>query len=1032
MPKRFFLVLAFAVPMLAFAMPTEAYGANDAPSSMQQNQIPVSGIIVDQAGAPVLGASVMVPGTQLGTVTDLDGKFIFTVPSGTQSVEVSCISYKTILVTLTGAPLRIMLEEDTEALEEVVVIGYGTVKKRDLTGSVSSVKADEITSVPVTSTLSALQGRAPGVLISQSSWAPGDDPNITVRGDRSINASNDPLFVVDGVPISGGINEINPGDIQSMEILKDASATAIYGARGANGVILITTKHGKEGRTVVEYNGYVGVQTIQNRIHMMDGAEYAEYVREAYRNVNTANKYTSDTPNWILDQTNPQFKIDSYVLESLSMAYDENGNYDPSKVRSFDWFDYMTDDAALITDHQLNIRGGTAKTNFMVSGTYTYNDGVAKDKSYNRYSTRTNISHQINSWAKIGAQQQFSKAVKQRGSGWEGDAYLYRVSPLGKYIEEDGTNPMLVGGDSQGYNPLLDIVDGAVSRPLTTTSFIGSYFLDLTLPIDGLSFRSNLGLEFKNVQDYEFFAGRTTSQKDGDNYAKNANTSTNMYTWENYFTYDKSLGSNHHINMTLLQSIQSYKSEYAKMSAEKFPSDALLYYDMAAGLNNASISSSYTKWSMSSFMGRVNYSIKNRYLFTVSARYDGSSRLAEGHKWVLFPSGAFAWKLSEEPWMDVKWINDLKLRASYGKTGNSAIDPYQTLGSLQKMRYVYGNGATEVIGYAPDGMANTDLTWETTDQYNLGLDFSLFERGRLSGSLDVYYQKTHDLLLERSLPIVSGFSDVLSNIGATSNRGIELSLNSVNIERKNFSWTTNLTFSYNDERIEELFNGKEDSVADNWFIGSPINVYYDYEFDGIWQNNPEDIAEMEKYNANGMDYYVGSIRIKDQDNNYKINADDRTIIGNTKPKAMVGLVNNLYFHGFDFSLFLYSNLGYTLKHSVEYYQKPGRSNTIKMDYYTDANPSNRWPRPIAETENLPYSSVLQYSKADFLRVRNVTLGYTLPERITGKANISKARFYVSANNPFIWTNFTGIDPEGAQGRTSPSYSSWMFGVNLTM
>ena len=455
----------------------------------------ITGKVVDDKGESVIGASIAVQGTTLGTITNLDGEYTLANVPENSEVTVSFIGYKTLIFKANDKALsKITLKEDTEMLDEVVVVGYGTVKKRDLTGSISSVNAQKIADVPVTSVVEALQGRSPGVVVSNTSWEPGSEPSIFVRGKRSITASNGPLYVVDGIPITGGVSEISPADIESMEILKDASATAIYGSRGANGVIIITTKQGKEGKTKVDYNGYVGFQTIQNKLDMMNGAEYAEYTREAYRNSTGKNKYLSDVPNKEQDMLLPMFSQDAYVLESVLMGYDENGNYDPSKVRSNDWFDAVTRQGFL-TEHQLNIRGGGAKTSFMASATYNKVDGVVKDQSYQRYSVRLNLSHTINKYIKIGGQTQYSFSEKQRGSNMISDNYMYRITPLGSLYEKDGSLTQKIGGDELMYNPLYNLVDGAVDRPLKTSRFLGSYFLDVTFPIKGLTFRSNLGID---------------------------------------------------------------------------------------------------------------------------------------------------------------------------------------------------------------------------------------------------------------------------------------------------------------------------------------------------------------------------------------------------------------------------------------------------------------------------------------------------------------------------------------------------------
>lgn len=668
----------------------------------------------------------------------------------------------------------------------------------------------------------------------------------------------------------------------------------------------------------------------------------------------------------------------------------------------------------------------------MASATYNKTEGIMKDQDYKRYSIRFNINHNINKYVKIGGQIQFSHSVQNRGSGMETDMHLYRIAPLGRFQNEDGTYPGLVGGDSQMYNPLMNMVDGAVDRPLKNSRFLGSYYADIKLPVEGLSFRSNFGIDSRTEQDYEYYASATTERQNGNSYASNVVTKYTMFTWENCFSYNHDFNNKHSLGVTLLQSIQQDLSENLSGEVQKLPSDILKYYDLSSGLMIDGVGSNYIKWNMASFMGHINYGYLGRYLLTVSARYDGSSRLAEGHKWVLFPSAALAWRISDEAFMrKMSWLDNLKLRVGYGKTGNSAVDPYQTKGQLALQHYVFNNGGSEYIGYSPSVMANSQLTWETTDQWNIGLDFG-FLKNRINGSVELYLQNTKDLLLERRLPVVSGFSNVISNVGSTRNKGIEITLNTRNIVNKNFTWATDLTFSANKEEIVELYNGKVDDIGSLWFIGYPIDVYYDYKKTGIWQNTTEDLAEMAKFNEKGANFTPGSIRLQDVDGDYKITDKDKQILGSTRPKFVASMVNNFEYKGFDLSVFLYASVGGMLKNKIEFMEKPGRANTIKLDYWTPNNPTNAFPRPTADVEKLDYISSLGYDKADFLRVRNITLGYTLPEKASKKILMDKVRLYISANNPFIFTGFTGIDPEGANGRTAPSYSTWMFGINLSM
>ena len=929
----------------------------------------ISGTIVDDKGESVIGASIIIEGTSQGTITNIDGEYTLANVPENSMITISFVGYKSLTFAANDKTLaNITLKEDSELIDEVVVVGYGVQKKRDVTGAMASVDAAKIASVPVTSASEALQGRASGVLVSQDNWAPGTSPTVLIRGKRSINASNEPLYVVDGVPITGGLREISPSDIASMEVLKDASATAIYGSRGANGVVLITTKQGKDGKTQVDYSGYFGVQTIQNKLELMNGAQYAEYVREAYRNTNSSNKYSTDYPDKTADMANPMFKQDAYVLESLMMAYDENGNYDPSKVCSDNWFDHVTRNG-IITDHQISVNGGNAKTNFLASATYNKNEGIMKDQSYERYSIRLNLNHEINQWFKFGLQTQYSHSVKERGSGMEGDAYMYRISPLGSLRNEDGTPTQLVASDAQMWNPLMNLEEGAVSAPEKVSRYLGSYYVEVTFPVKGLKFKSNLGLDARTKQDYQFYSSNTSTRQLGTSYAYNGMSKYTMMTLENMLFYNRDFGKDHTLGVTLLQSIQEDKTESNKIGVQDVTSDDLLYNDLASSFIIDKIGSNLTKWTMASFMGRVNYGFKGRYLFTGSVRYDGSSRLAEGHKWVAFPSVALAWRVSEEAFMKKQnFLSNLKLRAGWGKTGNSSIDPYMTRGGLGLSTYVWDNGASEVLGYAPSIMANSELTWETTKQWNVGVDFGFFNN-RLSGTVDLYLQHTSDLLLERQIPVVSGFGSVLSNVGETK------------------MWTTDVMFYANKESIESLYNGKVDDIGNKWFIGHPINVHYDYEKIGIWQNTPEDLAEMEEFNKNGANFKPGDIKIWDNGDK-KITEADRKILGSTSPKFIASMVNSISYKGFDFSIFLYASVGAMLNNNIEYLNKPGRANSIVIDYWTPTNPTNAYPRPSVDNASPAYVKSLQYEKADFIRVRNITLGYTLPEKLLKKNTCS--------------------------------------------
>ena len=981
----------------------------------------IKGLVTDEKNEPLIGVSVVEVGTSNGTITDVDGKFEINVSSNS-TLKFSYIGYNVLEKKIgTQTVMNVVLTEAASELDEVVVVGYGTVKKRDLTGSVTSVDSEKLLQSPALSAAEAIQGKVPGVLIQNTSWTPGATPSILIRGTRSIKAGNDPLYVVDGIPISTAPNLFAPGDIESIEVLKDASATAIYGSRGANGVIIISTKKGKKGKVQVDYNGYYGIQTIQNKLELMDGAEYAEYVREAYR---AAGQYDSALPNMELDKTLPSFTGDDYTWQSIAMAYDENGNYDSSKVRSGALWWNEVERTGIVTDHQLGIRGGGDKMQFAFNTTYFKNEGIYKNQDYSRYTVKLSVDAEVTNWLKIGGQSHFSHSLQNRGSNFQD---CWRVNPLGRLYDDDGVPTLMTsGGDSQWWNPLQYLEPNAVVNPLKINRFLGSYYGEIKLPLDGLKYRANIGIDFHSRQDYSFLS--SNARQGNPNQAKNATQQTYAYTFENLLFYDKQFGK-HSIGVTLLQSIQRNRTESLSATVQDLPSDDLLFNDIASALDITGYDSNNQVWSLASFMGRLNYNYKSRYYATFSMRYDGSSRLADGHKWVSFPAFSLAWRVNEENFLkNFDKLDNLKLRFGYGVTANTSINPYQTKGLLSKKYYNYGENM--VIGYTSSSLPDKTLTWETTGQWNVGVDFSFF-RGRLSGTVDAYLQNTHDLLLDRQLPAVSGYTSVLTNVGKTRNKGIEVSLSTVNIQNKDFTWSTDFMYSTNKEEIVELYNGKVDDPGSGWFIGEPIDVYYNYKKIGIWQDTPEDLAEMEKFNANGANFKPGTIRLWDN-GDYKITEEDKLIIGTKRPKFVASMVNSFRYRDFDFSLFLYGSQGGMLKNDISIMEKPGRANSVRLDYWTPNNPTNAYPRPSVDMERPDYISTTYYENASFLRVRNITLGYTLPKALTSKWSIDKLRFYVTANNPLIFTNFSGIDPEGATGNTSPSYSSWMFGLNLSL
>ena len=836
----------------------------------------VKGTVKDTFGEAVIGANVTEVGTSNGTITDIDGNFSLNVSSKGQ-LRVSFIGYQSQTLDIAGQKtLNITLKEDTETLDEVVVVGYGTAKKRDLTGAITQVKAENLMATAPTNIQEALRGKAAGVMVAGGGL--NDTPMIRVRGNRSISASNEPLFVIDGVPVNGGSDILNPSDVASIEVLKDASATAIYGARGANGVILVTTKKGETGKVNVEYNGYLTISKVDEYRRVRNGAEYLEYLREADRNyiydgeggysIDPSCTYPSMTPSWEYDQKLEYVgsrDISGYVLESVKRAW-EGGSYNPSMLRTFDWQGAGMRDEAISQNHNISIRGGSKDTKVFISGSFMDNNGITPRSYRKRYTLRMNLDQNLGKYISMGATSNFAYWEYFNGTGVGGN-----WNPLGTpYYSPGGSGDYGVGGDvTQDGDPALGLVphptgEGMLWNPFydfsgtegrTKRNRIDATIYAMIKLDNGLSYRVNFGTDYYSGQEQMFYAKASTSQGFGNAKAEQKATFDRGWTLEHILAYSKTFGQ-HSLNLTAVQSTQKFTQEPLTASGVGIPLESQLYYNLGSATTQG-VTSGFTQWTMMSWMGRAIYGFKdNRYMLTASLRYDGSSRLAEGHKWVAFPSVALAWRISDEAFIkdNLSSISNLKLRFGYGKTGNSAVSPYETIGKITSSRYTWGN--TGVIGYAPSSLSNKTLTWETTGQYNIGLDFGLFN-GRISGSVEWYKQNTYDLLMPRALPEVSGFGSITENVGETENTGFEFTLETVNFQNKNFNWTTSLQFATNKEKIVKLASGLQEDIANMWFVGHPVDTYYDYvNTKYVWGYSKEDMEEMAKFNANGPVSYT--------------------------------------------------------------------------------------------------------------------------------------------------------------------------------
>ena len=986
----------------AYAHPNHADSPPPAAAPVQERT--VSGkVLAAEDNSPLPGVNVAVKGTTRGTTTDANGEFRIAVPDDNATLVFSAVGFIAQEVAVgSRSSLNISMAVDNRTLNEVVVVGYGALKKSQVTGAISSVGSKEIAELPITNARQALQGRAAGVDVVQASSKPGTGPVVRIRGRRSINASNDPLYVVDGIPLAGGIDDINPNDIQSMEILKDASATAIYGSRGSNGVVLITTKRGKSGKTVVGYDGYYGVSDRLGQIDVMDGAQFAEYKRESRRAVGA---YTTDDK-----------LFEAVELEGIAAG------------RTTDYQSFLLRQGN-IQNHQVSVLGGSDKTQFAISGNFFKDVGIVLNQDFTRYTFRVNLDHQISSRIRVGISTLGVHSI-QNGENFNPLGGAYAENPLGKPYDDNGNLIFLPTSDGLRTNPIAEVVPGAQIDLTKRMRIFNSIYGEWAI-LDGLKYRVNFGPDLSNRRVGRFVGSQTNARRGADPTAFSFNEYSFNWTLENILTYQKTLNGVHNLNFTALQSVQKDDYETNQIDVTGIPAETQQFYNLGQASLINSVGSNVRRWVLNSYMGRVNYDYNNKYLLTLTARYDGSSRFGENTKYGFFPSAAVAWNISNEPFMKaVSWVDNLKLRASYGLIGSTAIDPYQTQAQLARTTYAFGS--TGAFGYRPFTIGNPELKWESTATGNIGLDFSFFQ-GRLSGSAEVYRADTRDLLLFDQLPLTSGFDRVLRNVGKTRNEGFELTLSTVNVDASGgFRWTTDLQFTRNREQILELFNGKVDDVGNSRFIGQPLTAYFDYKKIGIWQTS--EAEEAKKYQST-----VGQIKLQDTNGDGKIDPFDRVILGSQVPRFSAGVTNRFEFKGFDLSVFVFARVGYMFRSIFhqDFLTLAGRYNTLDVDYWTPNNPTNEFPRPNQLQEFPPNRSTLLYFDGTFVKIRNINLGYNVSSKVINRLGLSSVRVFASIQQPFIFSEYRskykGIDSEtdgDVNANQSPAVRQTTFGLNL--
>ncbi|NIG55994.1 TonB-dependent receptor [Chitinophaga sp. Cy-1792] len=973
----------------------------------------LSGLITDDHNQPVPGASIQIKGTSIGTVTTTEGKFVITVKS-TSILVITSIGFAEREIAVGGQQqLNIQLKPVARDVSEVVVVGYGTQKRKDVTGSTVSVSEATLREVPSANLQQALQGKAAGLEIQRAGTTPGSGAVIRIRGTRSISGQNDPLFVVDGIPFEGSLNDLNPDDIATIDILKDASATAIYGSRGANGIVMVTTKRGKNGDTRISYNGYHGIATVANKYPVFNATEY-----QAMRNISPWGQ--------------------GYMPEEKDYI---------AKGKSTDWQDLMYNNGYR-TDHNLTVSGGNNGNTFSLGGGYYKETAVLPGQDFSRYSIRATIDSRIGKRVKVGIST-LNQIGITNGAQFVASGTMFPIlamSPLEAPYDSLGKVRPLPNGNiddnnTPTYSPLLlknndnNWVDR--QRRLTTNNSIyGEYEI-----IDGLKYRVNLGVNYRTSENDQFqsadnpAAGRPSFFRGGKgNTAYVYNDAAWGYTLEHLLLYDKTFAQKHHINFTGLYSIQENHSHYTSVRKDSITEDFVQFYNLAQ--SNATpapvVAGDESSWALLSYMARINYAFDERYMLTLTARMDGSSRLAAGNKWHSYPAISAGWNISKESFMQsIGWISSLKLRAGWGQTSNQAVSPYSSLGLVTNNNYLtapgntirYNFGPTVVTGYQVVSLPNPNLEWEYTQTRNFGVDFGLLDN-RLSGSLEYYYAKTNNILYGVSLPPTSGVAgNYTSNVGEMENKGMELSLSSVNVRsRSGFTWTTDLNLYFNRNKVLKLSNGVTQDIANQLFVGYPMSAIYDYKKLGIWQTS--EAAEAAKYGAT-----PGQIKLEDhggpggKPDGVISELYDRYVIGDMDARLQGGMTNRFSYKGVDLSFTMYARFGGLLVSQVHQSNASyltvmdGKRSGIKVDYWTPTNPSNWFPEPQTQISNISTAwTTLGYYDATFLKLRSINLGYSFSNAMLQRLKAQKLRLYFTVDN--VATLFspyfkqTGIDPEG--------------------
>lgn len=985
--SRLHMIIAFLLVSFCWGL-TPLHAAND---------ITVKGTVKDaQTEELLIGVTVVVKGTGKGTVTDLNGQYSIKLSPEDKTLTFSMIGYVEQDIKLNGQQIiDVAMHQQTIEIDQVIVVGYGVQKKSDVTGAVASVSTERLSAPGNVTVAQAIQGAIPGITVMTSnSGADPSNTSILVRGRKSIGASNDPLVVVDGIPYAGSISDISPNDIQSLEVLKDASSAAIYGSRGSNGVILITTKIGSEGGVKINYDGYFSLDVVSKFPKLMQPEEYYNYMK--------------------LRQE-----------AGYSNTLDPNEIYNYENGINSNWKDILLKNGTG-QNHRLSISGGSQKTKFLVSVNYLDNRGVALNDKYNRISARLNLTTEIRSWLKYGTNTSFA-TINKDGTSVNLNQLL-QTSPLARAYNDDGSiNLSLYANDTKYRNPLEWTLYDSTDH---TQQLVSNNYLQVDVPfVKGLSYRLNTGITYQWKDGSDYMPSYTIGGSDPGNVISYI-TNYKKQTWalEHIINYQRAFGK-HNIFLTGLYSFESEENRTRYVQGSGFSNDYLGYYGMSAA-QQLSVSFDKNKGTSDSYlisrMLRANYSFDSRYLLTLTVRQDGYSGFAANHKWGTFPSIALGWNIYNEKFFEnaSKVMNQLKLRFSYGVNGNQAVSPYQSMASISSQNGVDNKGGL-LQGYLVSKLGNDYLGWENTKSFNIGIDYAFLD-SRISGSVEYYNSKTSDLLLKRSISVVHGDDELLQNIGKTQNSGVEISVNSNNLTTKNFNWKTGLSVSFNKNKIVDLYGDNTDDINSKWFIGHPIDVNYGYNFLGVWQESERE--EAAKYNAlPGYAKYADVVK-KDADGNPTtiIDADDKVIQGSKTPKVTVGMNNTLTYKDFSLSFFLYGSFG---ARKANYLMDS--KYLLSREWWTPENATNKyWSMDVKATSYCGASQTDIFERTDFVRLKDITLSYSLPSKLLKTWKIDNLSVYVTGRNLFTITGYNGFDPELSDNQVIPVQRTFVFGLNF--